>query len=437
MLRFRFDGLWRHPDFLRLWLAQGISDFGSYITLLALPLTAAILLDATPMQMGVLTAIEVLPFALFSLHAGVLIDRARRMPLMLGRDLLCAAALLVVPLAAWGDWLSMPVLWAVGFVCLTGEVIGGSAHQSYVATLIGKGRLVEAHSKFMTTGSTAQVCAPGLAGMLIHWLTAPVAILFDAVSFLVSAFILTRIRAVEPAPRPRAASVSVWHEIKEGLRLVRDLPVLRAFAIQTALWQLLNHMLAAALVLFATRELGLDAARMGAAYMLGGAGSLLAALSAERLGTWRGVGPMVGWGFVATALAWLGFAAIPAGSAAPMLWFSLCQGLFGFGTTLFSIHYLAARAAITPDALLGRMIATMRFLTVAPAPFGALAGGVLATALGLRGAIATIGLFAIVLAWHALKRSPARLLITLPAHREEQPAQAHADRREDVSALAD
>ncbi|WP_179958153.1 MFS transporter [Chitinimonas arctica] len=414
MFRNRLTGLWRNPDFVRLWLAQGISDFGSYISHLALPLTAAVLLHATPMQMGVLSAIEVLPFALFSLHAGVLIDRVRRMPLMLLRDLVCGLALLVVPLAAWGGWLTMPVLWVVGFICMSGEVVGGSAHQSYVAGLIGKDRLVEAHSKFMATSSTAQVTAPGLAGLLIQWFSAPLAILFNATSFIVSALILRTIRATEPAPEPRAADVSAWSEIKAGLRLVWDMPLLRAFAIQTSLWQLLNYMLAAVLVLFANRELGLDAGQLGVGYMLGGLGSLAAALSAETIGRRLGIGPAIGWGFVATALAWIGFSLIPTAGGLAMLWFSLCQGLFAFGATQFSINYLAARAAVTPDALLGRMIATMRFLTVAPAPLGALAGGALASGLGLRAALYVIGGLGALLAWHALKRSPARLLMTLP-----------------------
>lgn len=418
----RFDGLWRHRDFVRLWLAQGISDFGSYISRLALPLTAAVLLHATPMEMGVLMAIEVLPFALFSLHGGVLIDRVRRMPLMLGRDALCALALLIVPLAAWGGWLSMPVLWVVGFLCMTAEVIGGSAHQSYVAMLVGKDRLVEAHSKFTATSSTAQLTAPGLAGLLIQWLTAPFAILFTAGSFVISALVLRTVKTPEQAP-VAAGNTSVWQEIKAGIDLVRHTPVLRAFAIQTTLWQLLNHMLGAVLVLFATRNLGLDAGDMGVSYMLGGLGSLSAALLAARLGRRFGIGPTAGMGFAATALAWLGFALIVQGWGPAMLWFSLCQALFAFGATLFSINYLAARAAVTPDALLGRMIATMRFVTVAPAPLGALAGGMLATALGLRGAIYVIAAMGLVLAWHALYRSPARLLLVLPKRTEEAPTQ--------------
>jgi MFS family permease len=413
----RLQGLWRNPDFMRLWVAQGISDFGSYISQLALPITAAVLLHASAMQMGVLSAIEVLPFALFSLPAGVLIDRTRRMPLMMARDLLCALALLSVPIAAWLGVLSMPVLWLVGFCCMSGEVIGGSAHQSYVATLIGKEKLVEAHSKFMTTSSSAQLMAPGLAGLLIQWLTAPFAILFNAASFLISAMILRTIRVVEPKPVNEDGE-SAWEEVKAGLRLVWRHGLLRAFAIQTTCWQMLNYMLNAVLVLFATRTLGLSAAQMGIAYMLGGAGSLVAALTAEWLGERHGVGPMVGWGFAASALAWLGFGLIPASLGWSMLWFSLCRGLLAFGATLFSIHYLAARAAITPDALLGRMIATMRFFTVAPAPLGALLGGALGTLLGLRGALYVVGALGVVLAWYAMRRSPARLLLRLPSRTE-------------------
>jgi MFS family permease len=419
----RLQGLWRNPDFMRLWVAQAISDFGSYISQLALPITAAVMLHATPMQMGVLSAIEVLPFALFCLHAGVLIDRTRRMPLMMARDLLCAAALLTVPVAAWLGVLTMPVLWLVGFLVMSGEVFGGSAHQSYVATLVGKDRLVESHSKFMTTSSSAQLMAPGLAGLLIQWLTAPFAILFNAVSFVVSAFILRTIKVIEPRPANEGGE-SVWLEIKAGLHLVWTHKLLRAFAIQTTCWQLLSYLLNAVLVLFATHDLGLSAAQMGAAYMLGGAGSLLAALTAEHLGERHGVGPMVGWGFAVSALGWLGFALIPFAPSYAMAGFSLCRGMVAFGATMFSIHYLAARAAVTPDALLGRMIATMRFFTVAPAPLGALVGGLLGTYIGLRNTLYVAGALGVWLAWHAMRRSPARLLIRLPSRVEVDGAPA-------------
>ncbi|MFC4159667.1 MFS transporter [Chitinimonas lacunae] len=409
--------MWRHPDFLKLWLAQGISDFGSHITQLALPLTAAVMLNATPMQMGILGAVEMLPFALFSLHAGVLIDRQRRMPLMLGRDIAAALILLLVPLAVWGGWLSMEVLFLVGFLHVTTEVFGGSAHQSYVATLVGRERLVEAHSKLMTTASTAQVTAPGLAGLLVQILTAPIALLFDALSFLVSALILTRIRTAEPEPQPDRQR-SVMEDIRAGLSFIRRTPLLRVLALQAALWQLLFHMLMALLVLFATRELGLSAAQMGMCFMLGGLGSLVAALTAERLGERFGVGPMMGWGMAFTALAWLLFSLIPR-SGPTMFWFSAVEGLLAFGATLFSIHYLAARAALTPDALLGRMIASMRFLTVTPAPLGALIGGGLGSTLGLRPALLAIGLGGMVLAAMVVCRSPVRHLHSLPKKVEE------------------
>jgi MFS family permease len=190
-------------------------------------------------------------------------------------------------------------------------------------------------------------------------------------------------------------------------------PLLRAFAIQTTCWQLLNHMLTAILVLFATRELGLSAAQLGLGYTLGGVGSLVAALTAERLGERFGVGPMVAWGFAATALAWLGVGLVPVGAFA-LAGFCLCRALLAFGATMFSIHYLSARAAVTPDDMLGRMIATMRFFTVAPAPLGALAGGLLGTLLGLRGALHVVGLLGVLLTLHAMLRSPARQLIRLP-----------------------
>ena len=183
-LKRRFRGLWLSADFRRLWTSLTVTSFGAQVTNLALPLTAAILLEATPFQMGLLVALETLPFALVSLHAGVLIDRLRKRPIVVATTLARGLALLVIPLAAFTDWLSIGVLYAVGFFCGIQNVIGGAAHQVLIAQLAGRKRLVEANAKITLGETGAALVGPGFAGLLIQALTAPFAILADAIAFL-------------------------------------------------------------------------------------------------------------------------------------------------------------------------------------------------------------------------------------------------------------
>src|SRR6266852_1877607 len=194
-LRRRFRGLWLSRDFRRLWLSLTITSFGAQITNLALPLAAALLLNATPMQMGILVALETLPFALVSLHAGVLLDRVRKLPVIILADIGRGLALLAIPIAAWLGSLSMEILFGVGFLCGVQNVVGGAAYQVLLAQMAGRKRLVEANAKVALGETSAALIGPGLAGVLIQALTAPFAIALDAFSFFVSALMLRRIEA--------------------------------------------------------------------------------------------------------------------------------------------------------------------------------------------------------------------------------------------------
>jgi len=195
LLRRRFRGLWLSPDFRKLWGSLTITAFGAQVTNLALPLTAALLLHATPMQMGVLVALETLPFALVSLHAGVLLDRVRKLPIVILADLTRGAALLAIPIAAWMGALSIDVLFVVGFFCGLQNVVGGAAYQVLLAQLAGRKRLVEANAKISLGETSSALIGPGLAGGLIQLLTAPFAIVLDAFGFFISALMLRRVRA--------------------------------------------------------------------------------------------------------------------------------------------------------------------------------------------------------------------------------------------------
>jgi MFS family permease len=414
MLGRSFQGLWRNPEFMKLWTSLTITSFGAQVTNLALPLAAAVMLQATPWQMGVLVALETVPFALVSLHAGVLIDRVRKLPIVIAAAIGRGVALLLIPVAAWFDALSIELLFVVGFLCGVQNVVGGAAYQVLIAKMAGRSRLVEANAKIALGETSAALVGPGLAGGLIQLVTAPFAILIDALTFLASGFMLRRIRVPNDAPEPGPRR-SMWSEIHEGLLLVWHDRTLLGLAWVAGVWQLLHHMQLAVLILFATRELGLSAGAIGITYAFGGLGCLLASAFAERLSNRFGVGPVIVHGLTLTALAWQAFGLI----SGPVWLATLIVGctmlVFDFGAVLFGINYLALRQAITPDRLLGRMTATMRFLTVAVAPLGSLVGGALATAVGLRATLLTIGVLALMLVAAAVLWSPVRRHRKMPA----------------------
>jgi len=409
-----FRGLWLSRDFRRVWASLTLTSFGMQITNLALPLTAALLLNATPMQMGVLIALETLPFALISLHAGVMLDRVRKLPVAIALDIWRGVALLAIPVAAWFGVLSIEILFVVGFLCGVTNVVGGAAYQVLLAQMAGRKRLVEVNAKVSLGEQSAALIGPGIAGALINALTAPFAIAVDALTFFASALMLRRLEAKNDIPHV-SGNAGVWREIGEGLKLVKGNPTLRGLAWLAGLWQFLHHMQVAVLILFAARELSLSPGTIGLAYVGGGLGCLLASATAQRLSARFGIGPVIVHGLILTALAWQGFGLIdgPVWLATLMLGAALL--VFNFGAVLYAINYLALRQAITPDRLLGRMTATMRFLTVAVAPLGSLVGGALATAVGLRATLLTVGVLGLVLCTAAVFWSPVRRHRKLPA----------------------
>ena len=411
--RRNFDGLWLSASFRRLWLSLTVTSFGAQITNLALPLTAALLLNATPMQMGILVALETLPFALFSLHAGVLLDRVRKLPVIIAADVGRGIALLAIPVAAWFGVLSMEILFAVGFLCGMQNVVGGAAYQVLLAQMAGRKRLVEANAKVTLGETSAALIGPGIAGGLIHVLTAPFAIALDAMTFFASALMLRRIRAPNDVARD-GVNGGVWHEIGEGLKLVWGNRTLWGLAWLAGIWQFLHHMQVAVLILFATRELGLSAGAIGLAFVFGGAGCVLASASAERLSARFGIGPVIVHGLILSAFGWQAYGLIGGPPWVAGLLLGMAMLVFDFGAILYAINYLSLRQAITPDRLLGRMTATMRFVTVASAPIGSLVGGALASQIGLRSTLLVVGVLGLLLSAAAVLWSPVRRHRALP-----------------------
>ncbi len=408
-----FTGLWLNSDFRKLWGSLTITHFGGQITFLALPLTAALLLDASPFEVGVLTALEALPFPLFGLFAGVIVDRSRKLPTIIICDVGRALALLAIPVAAWLGFLSMGLLYTVGFLIGTFSVIGWPAYQVFMTERVGRERLVEANAKIGVSDSAAQLIGPGVAGALIQWLTAPIAILLDAFSFAFSAWML---RGIAPAEtdKPKTVARSMKEEIREGLSIIWHTPTLRSLVWAIGIWQVFRHAFIAIVVLYASRELGFSAGHVGVMFMTAGVGSLAAAGLVAPLNRRFGMGPTMLAGIGATGVAWLVM-----GSATGPLWMSSLlfgSGLFllDLGAMVFFINYLSLRQAATPDALLGRVTATMICLTVSMAPLGGLLGGWIAEHHGLRAAMLFCGAGALVLAPIVTWFSPLARLRDLP-----------------------
>ncbi len=419
--------LWRNRDFRTLWFSLTITHFGGQVTFLALPLTAAIMLHATPLQMGILTAVEALPYTLFGLFTGVLVDRSRKLPLIIMADLSRGAALLAVPIAAWRGWLSMPVLYIVGFLVGLGGIVGWAAYQVFMTERVGRDNLVEANSRIALSDSSAQLIGPGLAGIFIQWLTAPFAILLDACSFFISAWMLRGIpdRASDaPKIRHEAGKISwkgIWADAREGLHLIWHNPILRSLAWGLAVWQFVKHIYLAIIILYAARDLQLSAGKIGVIWMMGGAGFLLASFAIARANRRFGVGRVMLAGLLITGIAWLMIAAVGPGDWAG---FRLGVALFFFdlGAMLFFINYLSLRQSVTPDRLLGRVTSTMIFLSIAMAPAGSLVGGLMGEAFGLRTTIAVSGIGGLLLALALVRFSPLMEMKKLPT---PVPAPAH------------
>ena len=379
----------------RLWGSILISSFGGQVTMLALPLTAAVLLHATPTQMGLLSAIEISPFVLLSLPSGVWLDRVRKLPVYIFGELMIAVLVVSVPVAHWLGWLSMAWMYGVGFLLGCVYVVAGSAAQIVLTQVVARDRLVEAHAKNALASSGAEVAGPGVAGVLIKAVGAPVALLVDAVLLVISVSILRGIRVHERIEPRRDAHF--WRDLKAGVRFVAGTPLLVALAVTVGLWQMFYHGAMVVQILFATRTLGLEASQVGLSYVVLGAGTVAASVYGSRISRRLGPGPCLIMGIGICGLGWGQLALAPASSVgvASFAFMLLC---FGFGATLIFINFLALRQAVTPAPLLGRMTSAMRWLTTLAAAPGALFAGWLGEHVGLRAALAFSGGGALLLA---------------------------------------
>jgi MFS family permease len=414
--------LWHDADFRRLWLGETVSQVGGQITYLALPLAAALLLDASPTEMGVLSALVLLPYLVLSLPIGVWVDRVHRRPILIWSCVAMALAFALVPLAAVTGQLSMGVLYLVALVSGAGGLLFDVAAQSYVPTLIQRRQLVEGNSKLELSRSAAQVVGPGLGGALVALLSAPIAILVDSIALFLTAASLALIRRPEPAPHA-GRRPGIRQEMREGMRLVLGSPILRGIVGTMATYFFFDAMLMAVFILFASRSLGLSAGEIGLVVAIGNlgfvAGALLAAPIARRFGIGR---TLIGAMLTSCLFGLLVPLAAPA-FAFPLL--VVARLGTSFGMPVYMVNQISLRQSITPDRLLGRLTGTIKFLAVGVAPLGAVIGGLVGTAVGVQAAIAiaSVGALTSVL-W--LVFSPVRHLQAAPPVWRPEPTVAEA-----------
>lgn len=396
--------LWRHQPFLRLWLAQVVSNSGTAITRVALPLTAVLLLNATPTQMGLLRMADSLPNLLFGLVAGVWVDRVRRRPLLVGTDLGRALLLGSIPLAAWWGYISFAQLWIVAFLAGTLTVFFQIASIAVLPALVSKPQIVEANSKFSLSDSVIGIAGPNVAGTLVQLLSAPSAILVDAVSYLVSALVLGGIGAAESPPVRRESRL--WAEIGEGLRELVGTPLLKTLTITSSLGMLAGGIEGAVQILYLVRELDFAPATLGFALAFGGGGALLGSLVNSRVSGWLGVGPTLLLGKVLIISGGLLTVAAGLGGNALLL-IIVGKGLAGLGGIFYFVNQISLRQVLTAHHLLGRVTAARRFILFGVAVLGAAIGGLLGEAIGLRATL-LVSVLALVVELVLIYYSPLR-----------------------------
>lgn len=392
----------RQPDFLKLWTGQSISMLGSSISDLAIPLLAVLTLHATASQMGVLQAVERAPYLFFALVVGAWVDRVRRRQLLIWTDLVRGVLTLAIPLAAFAHLLSIPLLWAVGLVIAMANMVFELAYRAYLPVVAGRAAIVEANSRFQVSASTVSIVGPSAAGLLVQTLTAPIAILVDAVTFFVSSGSLLLVRKAEPRAEATGRR-RIANEVREGIEFLLRHPILRLFVITTGLFNLFAMFSSTLRILYVVRDLHLTPTQIGFVLGVGAPGALVGAALASRTHQRFGVGPTL---VISGVLLRLGLIATPAalGPRALVIAILIAGGFcFGMGMNLSNIAQQSYRQVITPDRLQGRVQAANLMVVFGIAPVGALLAGVLGETIGLRptlwlGVIGTVFAFLVLLA---------------------------------------
>ncbi len=370
-------------DFNKLWLGQTVSAFGTQVTNLALPLTAILVLEASPSQMGWINAFQLLPMAVFGLLAGVWVDRLRRKPILVISDFTRGALLISIPLAAYYNVLSLAQLCAVGFGVGSFQVVSAVADRAYLPSILPRDQLLAGNSRIWFSYSLSQTTGPGVAGGLISALTAPLAIAIDALSFVVSGFTILSIRHREPEPA-RARERQALSDMRFGLVQVARHPLLRPLVLCGGTHNVCSTMIVTVYFLYLSRNLEIEPFVLGVILVTGGLGSIVGSMCASRIVTKLGAGSTMVVVQVVTGIARL---CIPLASGTFLTIVALLivsEFLLGGARSIFNITQISLRQSIIPSESLGRVNASIGFLLWAFTPLGALAAGFTAEWIGIR-----------------------------------------------------
>ncbi|MFF7980015.1 MFS transporter [Streptomyces sp. NPDC007901] len=426
--------VWRNADFTRLWTGQTASLFAAQISELALPLVAVLALAATSAQVGLLTSVVKLPYLLVSLFAGVLVDRVRRKNILIATDLGRALVLSVVPVLYWTDRLGISWLYVLGFLAGCGSVLFDVAGQAYLPRLVERDQLTAGNSALGASQSAATIGGPALGGVLVQWLTAPVAVLAASVSYLVSALTVATIRHREDRAEHAgdASPAGTLREVWAGLRFVFGNEPLRAMTVMASIFNLSFTALEVAFVQFMPRTLGLSAGEIGLVMAALGPGFLVGAAFAGRLPRRFGYGRTMLVTAAIANLVMLGLSAVHGSGVLAVGTLMLVNFLFASFGVANNVTVLSIRQTLTPDSLQGRVAATNRFVAMGIAPVGALLGGFLGGAVGLRATvlITAIGLSSALLPLGL--SSLARIRYDLPAPLTDPAPHSTPDTKEAV-----
>jgi MFS-type transporter involved in bile tolerance (Atg22 family) len=379
-------GSFINRDFAKLWAGETVSQIGTQVTQFSLPLVAIITLKATVFEVGMLNALRFVPVIVLAVLAGVVLDRRRRRPVLIACSLASAVVIGLIPVAQVTGILSLGLLYAIALLAGTLSVCFDVGALSYVPHLVGRPRLSDANSKLQASMAFAGIAGPGLAGLLIGLVTAPVTLTADAVSYLFSAAGLIAIRKPEPEPEA-GQGASVGRSMAEGFRAVYGTRLLRVLLAQSATLNVGFGAVSTIFTVYAVRGLGLTPAKLGIAMGALQAGALLGALGAARVKRALGLGRTL-------AVAVAGVSASPllllaphsAGPAAIAVFAAGWLG-HGCGIAVWNVNTVTLRQAVTPTRLLARMNATYRMMLFGALPVGSMAGGLLGSAFGLRPAL--------------------------------------------------
>ncbi len=406
-------GVLRNQDFARLFAGETISQIGSQVTQFALPLVAVLTLNATALQVGVLNALRFVPVIVVALLAGVWLDRRRRRPVLVACALGNAVLIGLVPLSSVTGLLSIGLLYVVATASGTLTVVFDVGTLSYVPFLVERRHLAESNSKLQASFGVSGIAGPGLAGLLVGLLTAPITLSVDAVSYLFSAASVLSISKREPEPQLPSERVSIRRSIAEGLHAVYGTRLLRILLGQSAVLNVGFGATSTLFTIYGIRVLGLSPGKLGVAVGSLAAGALAGALIAARAGAALGVGRTMAISIVGVCASPL-LLLVPHGADLAAMAFLMTAWFgHGFGIGIWNVYTITLRQALTPARLLARMNASYRMLLFGALPAGALIGGALGNSVGLHAAlVVAVLVLAAPMLW--LPFSPVFRLTELP-----------------------